>query len=627
MLRNLRYASRMLRKNLAFTLVAVCSLAIGIGANSAIFSIADGLLLRPVPVAKSSDVLNVVSSSPTVRASNVSYRDYIDIRDRNRSFDGLIAYSLTPLGLSQRPGVPAQLKYGFFVSGNFFRVLGVEPSLGRGFRPDEDKVPGRDAVAVLSHDLWASEFGADASVIGRKIRLNGTEFTIVGVAPEKFTGMDQYVRPALYVPIAMSPRLGDNVLERRELRWLNVKGRIKPGVTVAQAQADVASIAHALEQTYPSTNHNQTARVIPELQLRIEQDPPDAQIIAMLVVLAACVLLVACANVAGLLLSRSRARAREIAVRLAIGARRGSLIQQLLLENLFIALLGGTAGIAIGYAGITFFSQIQIPTDLPISLSVQMDHRVLLFTFLISVGSTVVFGLTPAFRSTRSDLVPALKAADADVAGRQRLWGRNLLVIGQIAVSLVLLTVSALMFRGFEAQIDKGPGYRTDHLLMMSFNPGVIRYNDAQTAQFYKQLLENTRASSGVTSAALTRDIPLSPNQNMEPLVPEGHQLARGQEAINVFSSTVSDRYFETTGLTASGSPDRSEHADVRRSHHGEFLSYARDQDSRDDCPDGGQHGRHGAASSDGGAVRAGGVFGEPPDARDRNSHGHRSRP
>jgi predicted permease len=442
-----------------------------------------------------------------------------------------------------------QLKYGLFVSGNFFQVLGVEPVLGRGFRSDEDKVPGRDAVVVLSHDLWVSQFGADPSAVGRKVRLTGTEFTIVGVAPEHFTGVDQYLRPALFVPIAMSARVGQqDALEKRDNRWLTAKGRLKPDVTTVQAQADLVSIASELERTYPDTNRNQKARVETELQLRIEQDSVDAQLIAMLMTLALSVLVVACANVAGLLLSRARARSREIAVRLAIGAGRGRLIQQLLLESLLIALIGGAVGVAFAYGGVKFLNQIQVPSDLPIVISAQLDRRLLLFTLAVSLASTILFGLTPAIRSTRSDLVSALKAADADLAARRRLWGRNLLVICQIAISLVLLTVSTILFRGF-AQEVKTPGFRTDHLLMMSFDPTLVRYSDSQTEQFYKQLLKRARSAPGVKSGAWTLNIPFRPDQAGNSVAPEGYQFPAGQQTANVFSDTVGDRYFETIGI------------------------------------------------------------------------------
>jgi len=548
--KNLRFAWRVLRKNPGFTTVAVCSLAIGIGANSAIFSIADALLLRPLPVFKPSQVANIVSNSPTTGNSQVSYPDYKDFRDRSRSFDGMLAYCLSSFGFSQNKDQTPEIKYGFFVSANFFKVLGVEPTLGRGFRPDEDQVAKRDAVVVLSHDLWASSFGSDPSVIGRKIRLTGSDYTVIGVAPEHFTGVDQYLRPALYVPLAMAPAIGwTDVLENRNNHWLIVKGRLKPGVTTAQAQADLAAIAHVLQKAYPDSNRSVTARVETELQMRIRQDPPDAQLLSMLMVLAGCVLLVACANVAGLLLSRARGRSREVAIRLAIGAKRKQLIAQLLLESFLIALLGGLAGTVIAYGGAKFFSRLQIPGDLPIVIAVHLDRRVLLFTLLASFASTLLFGLAPAFRTTKADLVPSLKAADADAGRRRRLWGRNLLVVGQIAVSLILLTVSGLIFRGFRAELDKGPGYRIDHLLMMSFNPSAIQYNDSQARQFYKQLLEKARATPGVKSAALTLLVPLQPAQHSETIVPEGRQLRPGQQNISVFGDIAGENYFETVGI------------------------------------------------------------------------------
>lgn len=548
--KNIRYAFRVLRKNPVFTLVAVCSLAIGIGATSAIFSLADALLLRPLPVLKPTEVVTLRVGTAEDPFAQISYKDYVDFRDRNRTFDGLVAYALAPLGVSEQPEALPQLKYGFFVSGNFFRAMGVEPVLGRGFRADEDVVPGRDAVVVLSHDFWTSYFGADPSVIGKRIRLNGVEFIIIGVAPKQFTGMDQYLRPALYVPIAMAEKLGNpGVLEKRDARWLTVKGRLKPGVSLEQAQADIASLAKALERMYPGTNRDQRVQIKTELQARIEQSPPDADLIAMLMTLALCVLLVACANVAGLLLSRSRARLREIAVRLAIGAGRLQLIRQLLLESFLIALLGGCAGVAVAYGGVKFLDRIQIPTDLPLVFSIQLDHRVLLFTVIVSVASTILFGLTPAIRTSRPDLVPALKAAAGETSKRRRLWVRNLLVISQVAISLVLLTVSALMYRGFETVFGRGPGYRTDHLLMMSFNPELVRYTQSQTQQFYKQLLDRVRSTPGVKSAALCAYIPMGPGQGGEDVAPEGYQFPAGQHTAKVLSNTISDEYFETMGI------------------------------------------------------------------------------
>ncbi len=551
MLKDLRYATRMLRKDAGFTAVAVCSLAIGIGATSAMFSFADALLLRPLPVLEPSRVLAVNTATSTAFGAStaISRPDYEDFRDKNRTFSGLVACQYSTFGFSPNPASIPQMKFGMYVSGNFFHVLGVEPTLGRGFRRDEDEAPGRDAVVVLGHDFWVSQFDGKPSVLGSKIRLNGADFTIIGVAPKQFTGIDGILRPTLFIPIAMSARVGtSDDLHNRDARWLMVKGRLKSGATVAQAQADLSAIEAQLQKTYPQTNRDQKVSVQTELQMRVQQNPPNTALLAMLGLLAACVLVVACANVAGLLLSRSRARSREIAIRLAIGANRTSLVRQLLVENLLLALGGGCAGIVVAYAGAKYFAGLPIPTDLPIVLAVTVDRRVLLFTLLISVASTLLFGLTPALRTTRPDLVPALKAADADSAGRRRLWGRNSIVAGQVALSLVLLVISAVLLEGFRGELLQGPGFRTNHLYLTSFDTGLVKYSNAQAARFYKDLLDRTRATSGVRSAALTSVIPMIGGDAIG-IVPEGYQLPHGERSLNVFDSYVSDGFFKTMDM------------------------------------------------------------------------------
>jgi predicted permease len=547
MLKSLQHAARMLRKNPIVTAVAVCSLAIGIGATSAMFSFADALLLRPLPVFEPSRVAAVTTANSAAFGANdaISYPDYRDFRDRNRSFQGLIAASYATFGFSPDQATLPRMKFGLFVSGNFFRVLGIEPALGRAFRDSEDQALGRDPVIVLGHDFWVSQFGANPSVLGSKVRLNGIDFTVIGVAPQSFTGIDQFLRPALFVPLAMSARTGQNNLERRDTRWLIVKGRLKPGVTVPQAQADLDAIAAQLQRMYPQSNRNQRVTVRTELQLRAAQSPPNTALVGMLILLSLCVLLVACANVAGLLLSRSRARSREIAVRLAIGARRASLIRQLLVENILLALLGGVGGIVVAYAGAAYFRRLPIPSDLPVVFDIGLDQRVLLFTLIVSLLSTLLFGLTPALRATRPDLVPALKATDADTAGRSRLWGRNFIVAGQVALSLVLLVVSAVLLQGFASQLAQGPGFRTDHLFLTSFNTQLIHYSDDQTRHFFKELLDRTRRAPGVKSAALTSVIPMIGGDSLQ-LVPEGFQLPRGEQSVTAFDAYVSDGFFET---------------------------------------------------------------------------------
>src|SRR5438093_10070588 len=436
-------------------------------------------------------------------------------------------------------------------SGNLFTVMGVEPTFGRGFRPEEDQIPGRDAVVVLGRALWEQEFGSDPAVLGRRLRINGNELTVIGVAPSEFTGMDQYVRSDFFVPLMMSPRLMSDPeagsLQARDARNLRIKGRLRSGVTQAAAQAEVTTIAAELERAYPDTNKNRRLAVRTELQARMAEDPPDATLLAMLSTLALAVLLVAGANVAGLLTSRAPARAREMALRLAIGAGRGRLARQLVTESLLLALTGGIAGLGVGYAGMTLFRQIELPTDLPITLSIQMDRRALAVSLIVAVASAVIFGLVPAIQATRTDLTAVMKAGDSVAPGRRRRWGRAILVGGQVAVSVVLLVIAMFMFRAFRTQLASGPGYRIDHLLMMTFDPTLVRYSDTQAQQFFQQVAERTRQAPGVTSVTMTTSIPmLNDTINASTIAPEGYQFPPGKQSVTVLSSMVDEHYFDT---------------------------------------------------------------------------------
>ena len=553
-LQDLRYGVRMLRRNPGFTLVAVGSLALGIGVNAAMFSLADGLLLRPLSVRRPGEVVTVRGTTPNNPSLSFSYRDYVTLRERSQSFDGLVAYTMWSFGFSARPGDLPRMKVGLLVSSNLFGALGVEPELGRGFRREEDQAPGRDAVVVLGHDFWENELGGDRSIIGRKVRLNGVDFTVIGVAPERFTGLDQYLRPAMFLPLMMAPRLAASpdrdFIERRAITLWSVKGRLKSGVSRAQAQTELAAIAKGLARQYPDTNRDRSVAVLTELQTRFQRDPPDIALVAMLMTLAGLVLLVACANIANLLLSRARARTREVAIRLAIGAGRMRLIRQLLAESLAIALAGGAASLLFAYAGTAFLSRIQIPTDLPMVLTVEIDARMLWFS--LAGLAVVACCFSDWFRRCRPAApiwCRCLKAANADSLRKQRLWGRNALVVVQVALSLVLLVVSAVLARGFRAELMSGPGFRTDHLLMMSFDPTLVRSTAAQTQQFYKALRERALATPGVKSAALSLVVPMSTDQRAENLVPEGYQLTKDRTSVQVFTDTVDEHYFDTMAV------------------------------------------------------------------------------
>ncbi len=547
---DIRYGCRMLAANPGFTLVAVSSLAMGIGANCAAFSWADALLLRPLTVPRPGEVVTVGSTMSVEGFSRVgaSYREFVDVRDRSSSFDGLVAFTGVTSGLAVTRDALPKLTLGLLVSGNFFSVMGVEPELGRTFRPEEDQVPGRDAVVIVSHRLWQQQFGSDPSILGRRVQLSGIEFTVVGVVPERFTGMNQFVRSDFYAPLMMWPRLlGDpkeHPLEDRNFRNLTIKGRLKPGVSLARAQTELSVIAKDLERAYPDTNRNRGLVVRTELQMRIAQSPPDSMLIAMLTTLAAAVLFVACANVAGLLTSRAPARAREMAMRVAVGAGRGRLITQLLTESLLIALGGGLLGLAVGFGAIKLFQQIQIPTDLPVALTFQLDRRALVFSLGVSMFSALLFGLAPAIQTSRADLAMVLKGGES-IVGRRRRWGRSLLVGGQVAVSVVLLVLATFMYRGFRAQLSGGPGYRTDHLLMMTFDPSLVHYSKDDARRFFLQLAERARSVPGVKSAALASSVPMaSDGINAANVIPEGFQLPAGKENLTLFSARVDEHYF-----------------------------------------------------------------------------------
>jgi macrolide transport system ATP-binding/permease protein len=558
LLQDVRFAIRSLRRTSGLTAFVVITLALGIGMTSGTFSMVDALIFRPYPVPHSSGVLTLVSTTHDSSFDNFSYREYLDIRGKTKSYDGVIANAdMEAVGFSAEPGATPRVRGGMMVSGNYFHVLGVEPRLGRGFRKDEDQVPGRDPVVVLGPDFWKHEFAGDPSVLGRMIRLNGTDFTVIGVAPETFPGMQIFGHPDFYMPLAMarvfSTDRQKNFFEDRDDRELNVRARLKPGTTLQQAQNELAVLARNFESEYPKVNRNRGAAVHTQFEMRTRADDVNWKFGVIFVILALAVLLVACTNVAGLLLSRARTRTREIAIRLALGAGRFRLIRLLLTESLILASLGGLVGIAVGYGIVEWFRSYQnviFMTDLPLSMPFRMDTRILLASLALAALSALLCGLAPALQSTRVDLVNGLKSADVDVPGRKRLWARNVLVVAQVSTSLMLLTASFLMVRGFQHSLFEGTGFAKDHLLMTSFDPRLVQYNAAQTQQFYKLLAERVREVPGVQSEALTQNIPLGEDYfDGIAFVPEGFQMPRDRENFNSTMDTVDEGYFETMGI------------------------------------------------------------------------------
>jgi predicted permease len=548
---DVRHAWRMFARSPGFTAVAVLSVAIGIGANAAIFSVADALLLRPLPVRDPEAVVtvSVANAGESVGTGRVSYPNYRDLRDRSRSFDGLVAYQLSTFSFASSREAVREMRMGMLVSDNFFNLLGIQPLLGRVFAPEEGTVPDRDAVVVLGYDFWKGALAGDPSIIGGVVWVNGIAFKVIGLAPASFTGMDQYIRPAFFVPAMMAHRLSpadENPIEDRASRIFVMRGRLKPGVSRQNAQAELAVLWNGLAQQYPEANRSRSIAARSELDTRIRESPEDAMLIAMLMALVAIVLAIACANVANLMLGRARSRSREIAIRLALGVSRPRLFRQLLTESLLLAIAGGALGLACAYGWIRFLINIQVPTDLPVVISPQLDHRVLVFSLLATGVSALLFGLAPAWRSLQSDLVPALKLSEPGQTTRHRTPGRNVLVAVQVALSMVLLVATGTLYDGFRKSLILDPGFRTDHLLTMSLDTSVVGYSPLQTHAFYRDLADRARAVPGVTSVALTGAIPLDPSIQIEIVTPEGHPFPPGQEGVRVNAATVDEHYFET---------------------------------------------------------------------------------
>ena len=404
---DLRHGARMLAKNPGFSLIAVMSIAIGVGANAAMFSVADGLILRPLPVPAASELFTVSATTPAgeVRNTGISYPDYVDIRSRARAFQGLAATRFVTATVASRRDESVQSTFGLAVSANLFDVLRVRPVLGRAFIPDEDRVASRDAVVVLSHETWTEQFGADPAIVGREIRLTGVPFTVIGVTPQGFTGLNILQPVAFYVPIAMLPALmagaPPDLLEQRDVRSLRMLGRLTPGTSIVQASQELDLIARALQEEHPATNARYGLLVRREMDTRFTEYAPLAGLSVILLGLALAVLLVACANVAGLLTSRAPVRAREIAIRLAIGGSRTRLMRQLITESVLIAIAGGLAGIAVAFGIVNSFRQFQIANDSGVRLTYELDQRALLVALAVAAVSALLSSAMPSWRSTR----------------------------------------------------------------------------------------------------------------------------------------------------------------------------------------------------------------------------------
>ncbi|MPZ20793.1 MAG: FtsX-like permease family protein [Luteitalea sp.] len=514
-LQDLRYAVRLLSKAPGFTMVAVLSLALGIGANIAVFSFVDGILLRPLDVPRPQDVVRITTATPAQRFSDLSYLEFETIRDGNTTLSGLAAEWQIEMGARAdgkggERGV-SRVTLGSLVNRDYFTTLGMAPALGRNFLAEEDSPGARDIAAIVSHRAWQTRFDGDPQIIGRRITVNGLPVVVVGVAPAQFTGTDLYMRHEVYLPLAMAPRIrvGARLLENPAERGLIVRGRLKPHVTVAAAAADIQALARALEETHPETSRQRTATVLRDIDQRLQTKVQDSRLSMMLLGTVLLVLVIAAVNVANLLLGRAAARGKEIAIRMSVGASRLRLVRQLLTESLLLALLGGGVGLLLAQWAVWSLRSIPLPTDLPIVIDLRLDQRVFLYGLVLALITGIVFGVAPALHATRRDLTSPVKGG---ATGRRPFRGRYALVAAQAALSVVLLICAGLFVKSFHRAAVGNPGYRVDGVLLTSFSPSLVNMPTARIETFYQQIQDRVRALPGVASVTLAKHVNLGPD-------------------------------------------------------------------------------------------------------------------
>jgi predicted permease len=561
--RDLRHGVRQLWQRPAFAAAAIGSLALGIGLNVTIFSVVNAVLLRAVPLERPDRLVEIYSGiSRDYPQLTTSYPDFQDIERGTEALQGLVGTSYVRGIMSL--GGKGSLTTGESVTANYFDVLGVGIPLGRGFRAEENLTPNASPVIVISHGLWQRQFGAAPDVLGKTVEISGFDYTVIGVAPRNFTGLVPGLAADFWVPLMMVERFvfsgmqastdedpGTTRLTRRGNRWLLVKGRLKDGRTIEEARAQIDTIYARLSTEYPVTNEDVKASVVPVSSVRFHPmlDGYFRAAAAGLLGAVALVLLIACGNVASLLLARASARQREFAIRAAIGASRGRLVRQLLSEGFVLATAGGALGVLMAWWAGRGLQALTAMDAFPITISFDfgIDGTVLLFAVAASAATALLFGLAPAWTSSRPALVPALKAS-AEGDERVRFSSRDLLVVGQLALSLVLLSAGALLARGLWAAQGTDIGFDPRSLSSLSFNLGMNGYDDARAAALRDRALETLRALPGVTAVSTASRLPLAPDINMQGLRVPGHHSPTDDET-PVDSVSIGADYFTTIGV------------------------------------------------------------------------------
>jgi predicted permease len=550
-LQDIRYGVRMLMKNPAVSAVAVLTLALGIGANAAIFSGVSAFVLRPLPVADPHQLVRPIELAEDRGISDeMSYPDFVDYRNQATVFEAMSAEDMLSVALDSE--TQSDVIWGQAVSGSYFDVVRIKPIMGRTFLPEEDNAVGAHPVVVISHSLWQRRFGSDPNIVGQTLRLSNRGYQVIGVAPESFTGSKFALSMDFWVPMAMVEELrrSKGLLSDRGSHWMNVLARLKPGVTIEQASAEMQSIAARLNQAYPNDRSSDTgAQVLTEMDGRWGEATTvmkSAGAIAMAIV--GLILLIACANVANLMLARAAARRKEIGIRLALGASRVRLIRQLLTESLLLSLLGGGFGLLLAYwvtdlmQGFVPVLQYTIVDDF-----FSLDSRALVFTLVISLATGLIFGLAPAWHSSNPEVVPILKG---DLAAGQRGKGRRFslraaLVVVQVALSLAVLVCGGLFIKSFRKAQTMDPGFGTKDALIATLDPELVGYDTERSRNFFRQIIERAQSLPGVEAAATARLLPLGDSSNSNgPILKEGETLPRGSAGRTIMTNVVSSGYF-----------------------------------------------------------------------------------
>jgi predicted permease len=561
--RDFRYAARSLRKAPGFACFVVLTLALGIGANTTVFTVLNTLIVNPLPVPQPGRLAGIAESdSGTVKSAApfaISYPDLRDFQVRNTAFESLAGYT-APRPVTRRDGGTAQVVFAEFVTGNYFATLGLKPAAGRFFTPDED-VPSGPAVAVINYGTWQTHFGRAPDIVGRTVRLNQEEFAVVGVAPHGFIGVNAIFGPDFWLPAASSAEMRQARRDRGQPAFLGI-GRYRAGVTQARAGAELSAIAAALAREFPATDEGHTAVVRPirEAMLANAGGGTASQVMfggAALLAVVGVVLLIACSNIANLLLARGAARRHEITIRLAMGASRGRLVRQFLSEALLLALAGGACGVAVGYAGLRLlFGALPGAANF---VTPRFDGLVFGYAFLLSLATGFLFGTAPAVRASRARLAEALQET-ARTLGRSRraVSLGNVLLAGQVALSFLLLVTAALFLRSIGRAYEMDPGFQTAHLAVLSTNAGQSGYTQAQTAEFYREAGQRAARLPGIVSAAWSSNMPLWAAA-ANGLEIEGRAQRSRADTVRAVIDTVSPGYFDTAGIALRSGRDFTE--------------------------------------------------------------------